>query len=49
MIKTTAERYAELESKLLEWHSYEVPEIVAIEPTDVLEAYSTWAHETLAR
>ncbi|MFB6262180.1 MAG: divalent-cation tolerance protein CutA [Bradymonadaceae bacterium] len=42
LIKTTDERYADLKGWLLEEHSYDVPEIVAFEATDVQSAYLEW-------
>jgi periplasmic divalent cation tolerance protein len=43
MIKTTDERYEEMKGWLRDAHSYDVPEIVAIESTDVLDDYLDWA------
>ena len=31
--------------RLAEIHPYEVPKIMALEPTDVSEAYQNWLHE----
>ncbi len=39
ILKTTRMLYPALEKRLLELHSYEVPEILAIEPTEGLPAY----------
>ena len=47
LIKTTAEKYDSLESFIKMNHSYEVPEIVAIEAERVSEAYLGWMNETL--
>jgi periplasmic divalent cation tolerance protein len=49
MIKTTASRYAELESALRELHPYELPEIIAVPVVRGLPAYLEWvASETAA-
>lgn len=45
LIKTTADRYDELEARLQELHSYDVPEIIALHPTRALEAYANWVAE----
>jgi periplasmic divalent cation tolerance protein len=42
LIKTTAERYAELEKALRAGHSYELPEIVAVPIERGLPAYLEW-------
>lgn len=48
LIKTTAARYAELESALRDEHPYELPEIVAVPITHGLPAYLDWlSSETL--
>jgi len=43
IIKTTAERYAALETFLLERHPYQLPEILAIDVADGLPDYLRWA------
>jgi periplasmic divalent cation tolerance protein len=43
IIKTTAERYAALETFLRENHPYKVPEIIAIDVNDGLPDYLRWA------
>lgn len=45
LIKTTPERYDEMKSTLESMHSYDVPEIIALESTDVLESYAKWARD----
>jgi periplasmic divalent cation tolerance protein len=45
MIKCAAERYEEMARRLRELHSYDVPEIVALEPTDVLGDYADWVRD----
>ena len=42
LIKTTAGRYAELESALRAMHPYELPEIVAVPVARGLPAYLDW-------
>jgi periplasmic divalent cation tolerance protein len=49
LIKTTAHRYRELEAKLREIHSYETPEIVALEVTEGLQAYLDWVGVSVER
>lgn len=48
-MKTTHERYSELEAALREAHPYDVPEIIAVPVTAGLPAYLDWvAAETAA-
>lgn len=42
LIKTTRDRYAELESVIRAGHPYELPEIVAVPLTGGLPAYIEW-------
>lgn len=42
LIKTTAERYAELEEALRAGHPYELPEIIAVPVERGLPAYLDW-------
>ena len=42
LIKTTKEKYPELEKYITENHSYDVPEIVAIEAGQITEPYRAW-------
>ena len=42
VMKTTADRYPEMEKRLRELHPYEVPEIVALSATAVSETYLAW-------
>lgn len=47
LIKTTRERYAELEAVIRSVHPYELPEIIALPVTAGLPAYLDWvAQET---
>jgi len=43
IIKTTAERYAALETFLRKNHPYQIPEIIAIDVNDGLPEYLRWA------
>jgi periplasmic divalent cation tolerance protein len=47
LIKTIDEKFEELEAYLLEKHSYETPEIVAVEASKVSEGYLNWLEEYL--
>lgn len=42
VLKTTIARYQMLETRILELHSYEVPEIVCLRATDGLPRYLRW-------
>lgn len=42
LIKTLFEKYDKLETFILANHSYEVPEIVAIESSKVTDGYAKW-------
>ena len=42
LIKTTAERYAELEAAIRAGHPYELPEIIAVPVERGLPAYLDW-------
>jgi len=45
LVKTTDERYAEVESAILDLHSYDLPAVVAIEFSRVYEPYDVWVAE----
>src|SRR5215217_794053 len=47
LIKTSEEKYAEVEDLIRELHTYEVPEIIAIDPARVSESYRGWLESTL--
>ena len=47
LIKTLDEKYPELEQFIKANHSYETPEIVAIEVDKVSDEYSKWLEESL--
>lgn len=42
LIKTTRERYAEVQKAILELHPYELPEIIALPVEQGLENYLGW-------
>ena len=42
VMKTKSELYSEAEKELKAMHPYEVPEIIAVEATNVLAAYEKW-------
>jgi periplasmic divalent cation tolerance protein len=42
MMKTTRDRYEELEARIRELHAYEVPEILAVPVAAGLEKYLEW-------
>ena len=48
LIKTLAEKFDELEDFIKKNHSYEVPEIVAVEAEKVSAGYFKWLNETVA-
>jgi periplasmic divalent cation tolerance protein len=45
VIKTTAERYPQMEKRLQELHPYDVPEILALPAAAVAESYLAWVTE----
>lgn len=47
IFKTSAAVFPEFERELATLHPYDVPEIVAIEPTSVAETYAAWLGENL--
>ncbi len=47
-IKTTEARYGDLETYILEHHSYDVPEIIKLPVTGGLPAYLNWLDSTTA-
>lgn len=47
LIKTLPEKYDELEAFIKENHSYDVPEIVAINPEHVSDGYLKWMQDYL--
>ncbi len=49
IIKTTGDRYAELERRIKELHSYTTPEVIAFKIERGSEAYLKWLREAIAR
>jgi periplasmic divalent cation tolerance protein len=49
ILKTTKERYSNLESVFKEVHPYEVPELVATPISEGLPAYLAWIAENVSR
>ncbi len=49
LIKTLEEKYSELEDFINENHSYDVPEIVAIQSESVSEGYLAWMNQYLEK
>ena len=47
IIKTLSSRLGDLKKRLMDLHSYEVPEFVVLEATDVSEAYLAWVREAV--
>lgn len=47
LIKTRREKYKEVEMKIREVHSYEVPEIICIEIKEGYEKYMKWLDEVI--
>lgn len=45
VIKSRPARYGALEAAIEAHHSYEVPEIIALEAAEVADAYQRWVHE----
>ena len=47
IFKTSAEVFPAFEQELAEFHPYDVPEIIALEPAAVAENYANWLLESL--
>lgn len=47
IIKSTAERFRELQQRIIHLHSYETPEIIALPVTAGSDKYLAWIHESL--
>lgn len=45
LIKTTADGYDPLCEAIKRHHSYEVPEIICLDPEDVDRSYAEWVHD----
>ena len=48
-IKTMDRYFDEVKKMIKNMHDYEVPEIIALEISDIDEDYEKWMHETLKR
>ena len=48
MIKTTTDKLNDLEKRVHELHSDEVPEIIALNVTDISESYLGWINQVLS-
>ena len=48
-VKTTADRFAELEREVRAMHSYDTPEIVSFPLTDSSPDYLRWLQESVIR
>lgn len=48
LIKTTTERFDEMAEKLASYHSYDVPEIIALDSAEVSESYAKWVMNELS-
>jgi periplasmic divalent cation tolerance protein len=49
IIKTTDERYADLERRVKELHSYSTPEVIALEIKHGSPSYLDWLRESVVR
>jgi periplasmic divalent cation tolerance protein len=49
LIKTTTERYPDLENRIKTLHPYEVPSVIAIPITDGLDTYLSWIDSNTAK
>lgn len=47
LIKTTAAKYPAMAARLEELHSYDVPEILALDSAEVADSYGRWVHDEL--
>ena len=48
-IKTTAQRYTDVEAAILSLHPHQVPEIIAVPVVAAMAQYLEWVRETTAR
>ena len=48
LLKTTDERYPDVEAAILELHSYDLPAVVAFDVTRVYEPFADWVAENVA-
>ncbi|MEO8650621.1 MAG: divalent-cation tolerance protein CutA [Acidobacteriota bacterium] len=49
LIKTTSEKFSDVERFIIENHSYAVPEILSVRVDRVSEAYADWVNEYLGK
>ena len=47
LAKTTADRYADLQSRVVELHPYEVPCVERIDESETLDAFADWRAESV--
>ncbi len=47
LIKTSAEKFEEVEQRIKELHTYEVPEIIALEIKQGSHEYINWLHQVV--
>lgn len=48
LIKTTRQRFAAMQERLLELHPYELPQVVAVEVSAGLDSYLAWIAQSVA-
>lgn len=48
LIKTNHKQFQKIKTKLVEQHSFELPELIGVEITDGLPAYLAWVNENTA-
>ena len=48
LVKTTKDRYADVEAAILELHSYDLPAIVAFDLTHVYGPYADWVTDSVS-
>lgn len=48
IIKTLSSRLDEVKKRMTELHSYDVPELVILDATDVSEAYLAWVRQSVS-
>ena len=48
LIKTTADRYADVEAAILELHSYDLPAVVAFDITHAYGPYADWVADSVS-
>lgn len=49
LIKSAQDVYPQLEQTIMEYHPYELPEIIAVPITGGLSGYLNWIHDSLGR